>query len=176
MSFAIYGHLPAGGLGERDPRRPYATGGIGAAVYVVLLGADGKLIVLYDSPALDYIEAVIGVDGSLVTGINIGDADLDWVRAYDGDAELIRVVTGNAAMEAVFAQSDEVALVWVRSLDAAETVILMLMASLWGAQVPLTDAALATADEFEGEMTGALLPTTTAKLYAADVLSSQKNL
>jgi hypothetical protein len=31
----VYKHLPAGGLSTRDPRRPFATGGLGNAVVFV---------------------------------------------------------------------------------------------------------------------------------------------
>jgi hypothetical protein len=34
MAHFVYPHLPAVGLGNRDPRRPYVTGGLGKAVSV----------------------------------------------------------------------------------------------------------------------------------------------
>jgi hypothetical protein len=34
MSHFVYQHSPAKGLGNRDPRRPYVTGGIGGGIPV----------------------------------------------------------------------------------------------------------------------------------------------
>jgi len=34
MRHFVYKHLPAGGLGHRDPRRPHVAGGLGAGTWV----------------------------------------------------------------------------------------------------------------------------------------------
>jgi hypothetical protein len=46
MSWALYPHLPAQGLGHRDPRRPHVTGGVGAGV-VVLVDQEGRYWTLF---------------------------------------------------------------------------------------------------------------------------------
>lgn len=173
MTWAMWGRLPAGGLGKRDPQRPYATGGLGAAVFIVVPGPDGSLIVLYGSPVLEYIEEIV-TDAVLLDGIHFGEADLTWVKALQSVATLVTVNSQRDA-QLIFAETNEVGL-WLVSGDwAAQAVAMVITSALTGAEVPSGDGELEFIQRSAGDMSGAFLSDTDATLYAGTVLSSQES-
>lgn len=175
MKWAIYGHLPAGGLGDRDPRRPYVTGGLGAGVFVFLPGPGGEIIVIYGHPVLEYIEAIVPTAKlPLLTGaVNFGTPDLTWVAALDRQATLVRVNTPRDA-ELIFGATIAPSGLFKVSGDyQAEAAAVLVSAALTGAETTTVIAALEQGDTLEAELTGVFLPDTEASLYAGLVLSSQ---
>ena len=43
MNHFLYNHMPAGGLGHRDPVRPYPTGGLGLAYRIFKAASDLRM-------------------------------------------------------------------------------------------------------------------------------------
>jgi hypothetical protein len=172
MSFAVYGHLPAQGLGDRDPLRPYSTGGLGAGVFIFVVGPAGDIIVIYGSPVLEYIEAIVpGADPSLVVGVSF-DPDLNWVQALSRLATLVQVNSPRDA-ELIFAQSHQIGLWRVVGDYQASAAAVLITAALTGAEAPSLVAELEHGSTLEVDLTGVFLPSTDAELYAGTVLSSQ---
>ena len=54
----VYQHLPAGGLGQRDPVRPFATGGLGFAYRIFRPASDlfMRAITRAKGPATSVVE------------------------------------------------------------------------------------------------------------------------
>ena len=172
-TWAMWGTLPAGGLGIRDPKRSYATGGLSAAVYIVVPGPSGEIIVIYGDPVLEFVEEIV-TDAVLIDGVYIGRAELSWVKALQSVATLTTINSPREA-QLIFAETNEVGLWSVSGEWAVSAVAELISYGITGAEVPDTDGEVSFINTGVGEITGALVPSTEARLYAGTVLSSQES-
>lgn len=90
----LYKHLPASGLGKRDPLRPYATGGLGGATFLAIYIALADYL-LYRSTLTEGIitrTTLLDTAGLLVTEVVSTIAALDEASgdlSIDDDAALL---------------------------------------------------------------------------------------
>jgi hypothetical protein len=173
VRWAVYGQLPAQGLGIRDPLRPYATGGLGAGVFVLLPGPEGEIIVVYGSPVLEYIEAILP-DADLNLAVGIAQADLTWIRALETAATTVYATSPR--MASLLAAESHPAAIWrVEGPYAPQVAAGIITAALTGAEVPHTYSTASFIDDLQAALTGASNADYEPTLYAGKVLSSQES-
>jgi len=168
----MWGTLPASGLGERDPRRPYATGGLGAGVYVFVPGPEGEIIVAYGAPVLEFIDYIIPEFTGAESGV--AQIDLTWVRALGAVATLVYADSPKTA-QLLAAQSVPAALWRVSGPFTPSVLAMIISGALTGAEVPQNSSEVELVDTLTAEMTGALDGAIDPALYAGRILSSQES-
>ncbi len=108
MSHFIYKQLPAKGIGQRDPQRPYVTGGLGAGVAVFsgdlggirtydgnrildTLAREGELVRAYSPSArdgmVDRAHTKTGRSGSTDRTYSGSRSSVGPSRGYSGDRD-----------------------------------------------------------------------------------------
>ena len=110
----LYKHLPASGLGNRDPLRPYATGGLGGLTYLQYLVT-----------LLDTLLYQATLAGNLLVSLSLTDeaarvaATISSVAAVLYEAETVVVSASEASTTATVDDADATSLVAYDEADSA---------------------------------------------------------
>lgn len=174
MSWAMYGHLPAWGMGERDPRRPYVTGGLGGGVFIVVPGPAGYIVLILGTPNLWLVKAIIP-DANLELVLGVGQADLTWVRALQQVQPAIAYIDSVRSAELVFVQADEVGLWEVRGPFTPSVSVGLILTALTGVEAVSLDSEIMQVSDLQADVTGVFDADYDPELYAGKVLSSQES-